>query len=279
MALQLDDIKYFLTVSESLNVTRASEILGVTQPTLSYSIKRLENEIGGELLIRLKNGVQLTHLGKNFASRAHILIKQWEEVQKVTQEMEQKVTGEFSLGLHPSVALYTLDKFLPKLIEDYPDLNLKLVHGLSREITEQVINWKVDFGIVVNPKPHPDLVIKELCRDQVGLFQKSPLQQKAKKTLIYDNNLLQSKAVIKKVKASQFPTHLTSENLEVVAKLAHLGIGIGLLPERVAAQYSNLKMISNSPIHIDKVCLVYRHEKQKNFSSKQIIADIIKPVY
>ena len=66
MSLVLDDIRYFNTVSQFLNMTRASEVLGVTQPTLSYAMKRLENELGGELFIRLKNGLQLTQLGESF---------------------------------------------------------------------------------------------------------------------------------------------------------------------------------------------------------------------
>ena len=281
MALQLDDIKYFLSVSETLNVTRASELLGITQPTLSYSIKRLEHEIGGELLIRPKNGVQLTHLGNLFISKAHQLIRQWEDIQKITLEEDQVISGEYSIGLHPSVALYTLDKFLPHLMSIGPNLQIDIIHGLSREITEKVVSWKIDFGIVVNPKPHPDLVIKELCKDQVGLFSKKNITKDAADTLIYDENLFQSTAVIKKSKNTkyQFSKKLTSENLEVIAKLTHLGLGVGLLPQRVAAQYKNLHMIEASPTHIDKVCLIYRHEKQKSFSSKKVISSIRESTY
>lgn len=281
MALQLDDIKYFLAVSETLNVTRASEVLGITQPTLSYSIKRLEKEVGGELLIRLKNGVQLTHLGNLFSEKAHHLMREWEDIQKISNELDQVVSGEYSIGLHPSVALYTLEHFLPKLTTKHPELTIKLVHGLSREITEQVVSWKTDFGIVVNPRPHPDLVIKELCRDQVSFFSKSSLKSQAKQTLIYDGNLFQSKAVIKKLNSSshEFSKYITSENLEVIAKLASLGIGVGLLPQRVAAQHKNLKVLPNAPVHIDKVCLIYRHEKQKNFSSKKIISSVLEASY
>ncbi|MFM6928150.1 MAG: LysR family transcriptional regulator, partial [Bdellovibrio sp.] len=47
MSLIMDDIKYFLTISETLNVTRAAAIIGISQPALSYSMKRLENELGG----------------------------------------------------------------------------------------------------------------------------------------------------------------------------------------------------------------------------------------
>jgi DNA-binding transcriptional LysR family regulator len=83
MSIILDDIKSFITVSQTLNVTRASEIIGVSQPALSYSIKRLEAELGGELLIRLKNGVQLSKLGEEFLTRSRRLVYEWEQAQNL----------------------------------------------------------------------------------------------------------------------------------------------------------------------------------------------------
>jgi DNA-binding transcriptional LysR family regulator len=49
MSVAMDDIKYFITVSETLNITRASEIIGISQPALSYAIKRLEDGLGGKV--------------------------------------------------------------------------------------------------------------------------------------------------------------------------------------------------------------------------------------
>jgi DNA-binding transcriptional LysR family regulator len=171
------------------------------------------------------------------------------------------------------VALYTLEHFLPKLNSTYPDLELSLKHGLSREITEQVINWKIDFGIVVNPKHHLDLVINELCKDKVTLFSSGG----NKNTLIFDPNLKQTDAINKKLQKSSliFEKEITSENLEVVAKLTSLGIGIGILPARVAKQHKNLKALKDAPYFIDRICLIYRKEKQKSMSSKTIIAAIL----
>lgn len=52
MSLIMDDVKYFITVSEILNITRASEIIGISRPALSYAIKRLEKELGGDLFYK-----------------------------------------------------------------------------------------------------------------------------------------------------------------------------------------------------------------------------------
>jgi DNA-binding transcriptional LysR family regulator len=268
MSLTMDDVKYFITVSETLNITRASEIIGISQPALSYAVKRLENELGGQLLIRLKNGIQLTKLGEEFKGRSRRLLYEWEQAQNLANPELGLVQGSYNFAIHPSVALYAVEHFLPELQKDFPGLDFKFTHGLSREMTEKVISWEADFGIVVNPIRHPDLVIRKLYSDEVTIFYTKDAQDK----LIYDPNLAQSQYILKKLgKKKNFSGELNSGNLELVAKLTARGLGYGLLPATIASQYSNLKRLGGSPIFKDEICLVYRPEKHNNHVSKKII--------
>ena len=272
MSLMMDDVKYFITVSETLNITRASEIIGISQPALSYAIKRLENELGGQLLIRLKNGIQLTKLGEEFKVRSRRLVYEWEQAQNLANPETGLIQGSYTFAIHPSVALYALEFFIPKLQSDFLGVDFKFTHGLSREMTEKVISWEADFGIVVNPIKHPDLVIRKLYNDEVAIFYTKDAQDK----LIYDQNLAQSQYILKKLgKKKNFSGEINSGNLELVAKLTALGLGYGLLPATIASQYGNLKRLSGSPIFKDEICLVYRPEKHNNIISKRII-EIIK---
>lgn len=268
MSLMMDDIKYFITVSETLNITRASEIIGISQPALSYAMKKLENELGGKLLIRLKNGIQLTKLGEEFKLRSRRLLYEWEQTQNLANPESGLVQGSYTFGVHPSVALYTLECFMPKLQIEFPGLDFNFIHGLSREMTEKVVSWEADFGIVVNPIKHPDLVIQKLCEDEVTIFYSGKTQDK----LIYDRNLAQSEYILKKIdRKLRFSGALNSANLEVVAKLTSLGLGYGLLPSRVASQYGNLRRLKDAPTFRDEICLVFRPEKHNNPVSKKII--------
>lgn len=272
MSLMMNDIKYFITVSETLNITRASEIIGMSQPALSYAVIRLEKELGGQLIIRLKNGIQLTKLGEEFKQRARRLLYEWEQARNLAKPELGLIQGSYTIAAHPSVALYTLECFMPKIQVDFPKLDFNFIHGLSREMTEKVISWEADFGIVVNPINHPDLVITNLYNDEVTIFS----VENAPDKLIYDQNLAQSQYILKKIgKKSYFNGVLSSANLEVVAKLTSLGLGYGLLPTRVASQYNHLKKLKDAPIFRDKICLIYRPEKHKNPVSKKII-QIIK---
>lgn len=270
----MDDIKYFIAVSETLNVTRASEIIGISQPALSYAIKRLEQELGGLLLIRLKSGIQLTKLGEDFKIRARRLLYEWEQAQNLAHPDSGLTQRSYTFAIHPSVALYTIDHFIPKLQLHFPLLNFNFIHGLSREMTEKVISWEADFGIIVNPIKHPDLVIIKLCSDEVTIFHTENTQDK----LIYDHNLAQSQHILGKIgKKIHYTGVINSSNLEVVAKLTSLGLGYGLLPTRIASQYPQLKKLQGAPIVQDQICLVFRPEKHNNSVSKKI-THVIKSI-
>lgn len=272
MSLVMDDVKYFIKVSETLNITRASEIIGISQPAISYAIKRLENELGAQLFIRLKNGIQLTKLGEEFKVRSRRLLYEWEQAQNLANPETGLLQGSYSFTIHPSVALYALEFFIGKLQSEFPGLSFKFTHGLSREMTEKVISWEADFGIVVNPVRHPDLVIKRLYNDEVSIFYTKDTQDK----LIYDQNLAQSQYILKKLgKKKNFSGEIHSGNLELVAKLTALGLGHGILPTTIASQYTDLKKLNGSPVFKDEICLIYRPEKHNNSASKRII-EVIK---
>ena len=272
MSVNFNDIRNFLKVSETLNVTRASELIGVSQPALSYSLKRLEKELRGQLILRLKNGVRLTKLGEEFKRRSRRLIYEWEEVRNITESASGHVKASYTLAIHPSIALYTLEHFLPKLQKELPGLNLNFLHGLSREMVSKVINWEADFSLAVNPIRHPDLVIVKLCEDEVSIFHARKTQNK----LAFDSNLAQSQHILKKLKKIvNFDSLVDSGNLEVVAKLTALGLSYGILPSRVASGYPHLRKLKGAPSYKDEICLVYRPEKHNNAISRRIF-EIIK---
>lgn len=271
------EIKYFVEVANAKNLSRAAERLGIRQPTLSLSIKKLENSLGVDLLIRTKTGVKLTKFGHEFLVGAKNILEDWEKLKGHALKQNEEVGGRYTIGVHPSVALYTLRFFLPKLLNNYPNLEINLNHGLSREMTEEVISFRVDFGIVVNPVSHPDLVITNLCKDEVT-FWTSP-SNKNKDVLIYDPNLLQSQDLLKKLKI-KFLRTIHSSNLEVIRDLTISGAGVGILPARVAKTGNGKIELfkNNAPKFLDQISLVYRADAIKG-STPRVLIESIKNVF
>ncbi|MBA2650287.1 MAG: LysR family transcriptional regulator [Legionella sp.] len=278
------ELEYFLEVSNTLNVSRASERLGISQPSLSLAIKRLEESVGTPLFIRHKQGVTLTQAGKQLVSHTRQLLQYWETTKSQALASQLEVQGYFTLGCHTTIAMYMVSGFLPDLLEDHPKLAIHLKHDISRRITEEVINLSIDIGIVVNPYRHPDLIILKLCDDEVTFWVSEGTREiqniHSKNAIILcEPDLTQTQSLLKQSKKVGVISErvMTMNSLEVVANLTASGCGIGILPTRVAqTMYPNkLKRIPKAPVYSDEVCLVYRHEN-RNVKAIQTIAQRIK---
>lgn len=278
------DLLYFVEVANLLNLSRAAECLGISQPSLTLAMQRLETCIGVPLLNRHKRGVSLTKAGKQLLVHTRQLIQQWDSIKSETLSSMHAVQGSFTLGCHTSVALYSLPLFLADLLEKNPKLEIKLKHDASRKITEQVINLAIDVGIVVNPVKHPDLIIKKLADDKISLWQGKTSNQiqnihSDRTLLICDPDLLQTQAILKKLKKQNihYTQLITTNSLEVAADLAKSGAGIAILPGRVA-ETRDLIPVPRSPVHADEVCLLYRGE-HRSIKAIQVITQAIKNAF
>jgi DNA-binding transcriptional LysR family regulator len=268
------DLTYFVEVATSQNISRAAERLGISQPSLTLAIQRLEQSVGTPLLIRSKKGVTLTQAGKQLQAYARELLQRWETVKGHALASAHETQGNFRIGCHPSVALYSLGGFLPDLLEKHPKLEVKLLHDLSRKIVESVIRMETDIGIAVNPVRHPDLLIRKLCDDEVTFWVgagKRKVQdfRSGDAVLICDPELIQSQDLMKKLRKAgiQYGRLLPSSSLEVVTSLVAQGAGIGVIPGRVASQASchgkrGLRRVPKAPVFYDEICLLYRVENR-----------------
>jgi LysR family transcriptional regulator, cell division regulator len=266
--LSLKELQYFSEVAHCLTLSRAAERLGISQPSLSIGIKRIEHAIGVPLFNRSKKGVTLTPAGKQLLKHVQQLMQLWEEVKAKAYDAEHDIAGRLTLGCHPSVALHHLPHRLPSFLNQNQNLELKIEHDLSRNITEAVINMKLDVGIVVNPVKHPDLIIIKLREDKVTFwhnFSNDELQMDSL-TLLYDSSLLQSTILLNKIKKQplEFKRFIDSSNLELIAKLATKKVGVVILPTSIAKNESQeqLHPLNQAPHFVDEICIVYRNENR-----------------
>lgn len=258
------DLKYFLELSQTLHLTRASERLGITQPALSHCVKRLESDLNCQLFLRSKKGVQLTPAGNKLKQSANSMIQQWENLKQNISDDIETPQGVVKLGVHSAVAQYSLS-FLGSFLKKNPAIEVQLTHGLSRHMTEQVVSSVLDAAFAVNPAPHPDLIIKEICRDEVCLWKAKNCQNDD--VLVIEPSLLQTQDILQKLnkKGFNFKRVIESSSLEVIANLVAQGVGCGIVPERVLQIYEqqSYEKVKGAPQFSDKICLVYKQEFRK----------------
>lgn len=271
MDFSLSELNNFLRVAEEGNISNAARIQGLTQPALSMSIKRMEDVLGIPLFHRHKRGVSLTRAGETLKVRARELLRGWERLRDAIEADESETRGIYTLGVHSTIATYTLPMFYHSLLSEYPYVELHLVHDLSRNIAEGVIHYKTDFGIVVDPPNHHDLEIIPLYHDEfmfwVGENPTALSDCTQPNSLVAANpRLLRTATLMREARRSGL-VHgeariLHTTELELIANLASRGQAVGVLPATIALGRKSRPLVplKGTPIFEDEVCLIYRRD-------------------
>ena len=145
--LEMHHIRYFLALSETLNLTKAAERCNVSQPALSRAIKALETELGGELLRRERTLSHLTELGQRMLP----MLRQCYEAALAAKMMAASIrkgeTVPLSVAVTHTVALGPFAPMLRELSRAFPSLQLKLRRGSGREVAEYLRSGMVELAI------------------------------------------------------------------------------------------------------------------------------------
>ena len=120
------DLRYFLAVAEELSVTRAAERVFVSQPALSKRIRRLERDLGVELLRRGHRAVALTAAGEALRPRAQAIVEAWDAALLELRAAAGEEAGEIVVGLHTAVGRGLYARAAPALAERHPGVRVAL---------------------------------------------------------------------------------------------------------------------------------------------------------
>jgi LysR family transcriptional activator of glutamate synthase operon len=151
--MELNQLKYFVTIAETLNFTRAADILCVSQPALSYQIKRLESELGTKLFERQKRGVVLSPDGELFLPLAQAVLLRADEAVRVLREHLGVEAGEVRVGCNPTVATYLMPPLLASFRVDYPRVKVSLLEAGDVELQRRVLEGDIGFAVVAASAP------------------------------------------------------------------------------------------------------------------------------
>lgn len=149
--MELRVLKYFLTVADEGNITRAADILHVTQPTLSRQLMELEDELGTALLIRGKRSVTLTDEGFLFKQQAEMIVELSDKLEHTFKDQKDVVCGTIRIGATEAVGGRTLAACMKGFREKYPDVQFDLYNGMADNIKEMVEHGLLDLGLVMEP--------------------------------------------------------------------------------------------------------------------------------
>ena len=295
-SITLTQLSYVTAVAQTRNFGLAAKSCFISQPTLSMQIQKLEDDLGVTLFDRSKKPVEPTAIGQRIIEQAQVVLQEAKRIEELIKEEKGEISGEFKLGIIPTLAPYLLPLFLEKFTITYPAVNLIVEEMQTQKIIKMLKEDKIDAGILVTPLNHKGIVEWPLFNDPflAYLAPKHPLlslSQVSDKDLSLDDIWLlneghcfrdQAIEICKRVKGKGSKNkNLTFEsgNLETLKRLVDQNFGYTLLPSLAilgmsASEQKKKVRFFKTPAPIREVSVVY----SRNYLKKSIIEALHKEV-
>jgi len=243
--MNLRDLTYLVAVADHRHFGRAAEACYVSQPTLSAQIKKLEAELGVQLVERNPRHVMMTAVGREVVERARSVLREVTEIEDLARSARDPEAGSLRLGIFPTLAPYLLPHVVPSLSARFPDLELLLVEAKTESVLARLRDGSLDVGILALPIPEEGLRTVPLFTEDFVLAvpEGHPLAAVPEPVdpavldgtsvlLLEDGHCLRDQAleVCGRVGATE-RGGFRATSLETLRQMVGAGVGVTLLPE------------------------------------------------
>jgi DNA-binding transcriptional LysR family regulator len=169
------NVETIIAVAEVLNITKASKVLGCSQPAISVRIRRLEQVLGTRLIIRRRGSLTLTSTGEQLYAIMKRFQKTLRQIEADIQEVKENRLS-FTLGLSSIL----MDFFLPHCLygmRTKVDGDLYFKNDRQDALVDEIIEGRIDMAIVETKTKMDGLVYQDWVKDEIVLFSQTPLAQ------------------------------------------------------------------------------------------------------
>ncbi len=163
--MNLRALQYFVKLADLRHFSKAADACFVSQPTLSTQIKKLEEELGVQLVERSPKMIMLTPVGEEIANRARLVLNDIEQIRAVARRSSDPADGILRLGLFPTLAPYFLPHVVPGVRERYPNLRLQLSEEKTEDILRLLRQGQLDAAILALPINEEGMEIEVLFKE------------------------------------------------------------------------------------------------------------------
>ena len=149
--MEIRTLRYFLAVAREENMTRAADLLHITQPTLSKQMRALEEELGKKLFIRHSFSMELTDEGMLLRDRAEDLVTMADKIEREFLTLDDLTGGDLSFGLAESYQIRYLAREIHAFKMTCPGLVCHITSGDTEQVTEKLDKGLLDFAVICEP--------------------------------------------------------------------------------------------------------------------------------
>ena len=248
--MTLQQLEYIVAVYRTRHFVKAAEACGVTQPTLSAMIQKLEAELDVKLFERSSQQVMPTAIGKVVVEQAWKVLNRARKLKDIVAEEKKSLTGTFRLGILPTIAPYLLPRFFPRLMRENSSLEIRVVEMKTADIRRALDRGEIDAAVMVDTGDLDDYALTTLFYEQFFAYVSPSDQLSAKKSiktsdlsnellwLLDEGHCFRDQLVkycqLKAAKTSQSAYSLGS--IETFMRIVENGQGVTFIPELATMQ-------------------------------------------
>ena len=183
--MNLRALQYFVKLADLRHFSKAAEACFVSQPTLSTQIRKLEDELGVQLVERSPRKIMLTPVGEEIAERARLVLSDVDQIRAVARRAGDPADGNLRLGLFPTLAPYVLPHVIPTIRKRYPNLRLQLAEEKTEDILKMLQQGELDAALLALPVNDEGMAVEILFEEPfvLALPGGHPLGEKSSITL------------------------------------------------------------------------------------------------
>ncbi|WP_325950279.1 LysR family transcriptional regulator [Pseudomonas putida] len=271
MSAELDNkIRNFLCISLHGSISKASEQLDISQPSLSRQLASLEAYIGQPLFKRTGRGLSLTDAGTQLASAAAPAFMSIDSAVSQLRDVYGATQGNLRLATVHTLTYYFLGEVVSRFVHDYEDVNVSFMARSSTEVVKVVESGTAQVGFVYDSEvASADLTSTHLFNEKMAIVtrQDDPLLRRSIDLAAYPLRLVvfsAGYALRRMLDVSGFPYIVAAEVETVDAMLELVSSGMGacilpaLIPDRVLNQYGLARSVDYTPTLSRKVVAIQR---------------------
>jgi DNA-binding transcriptional LysR family regulator len=272
----LQQLRIIKAVATELSFTKASEILFISQPSLSKQLKILENRLGVQLINRHKSHISLTEAGQLLIQYSERILSLCEESCRALNDLKIGERGVLRIGTTQNLATYFIPNVLVLFNKNYPQINLKVQIEPSKLIINQVINHSIDIAVLEDYVPtflKKKLHIENIIDEELYLIVSNSYSLKSNKKKIinkvdlYDLNFIgfNNDSTIRKfidniliqnnIKIKELNITMELNSLEAIKTAVSLGLGVAFVSSLAVKNEIELKTLDI--IQIENIKLSY----------------------
>ncbi|OWW21176.1 LysR family transcriptional regulator [Noviherbaspirillum denitrificans] len=189
--MDLRQMRYFEAIVRHKSFTQAALKLYVAQPALGFQIRKLEEELGIQLLIRNTRGVEPTEAGLLFLERARKILDEVDQTRKVLLDHAGPVRGHISIGITPTIASVLALPLLQRCRQELPEVSINLVEDLGSVLTEWLQLDRLDMALAFSVPPTLGLTAKTLVEDRAFFIYKPEQGLRTSRSIAFEEIVCQ----------------------------------------------------------------------------------------